>query len=395
VTTPHEVLTQLLSPAQADTLQAVGLAVWRAVANSIAQAGGDEPTPREVNARLVMPDEIASEFEDPHLVVPIQVTTDRDQTALAYLVIPTAIAAMFLDSEADDAGDQEQQTIVIASTMLGQVASALNNEVFSQSTAGLVVSIDDVVANTMPLLLMAMDEPALALTSTLQAVSRILPISLILPGTFLDIVAGAMPAETPVVAAAAAVPAFDLPFSLTDDELELAELVDEMPVPAAAPAREPAAPPQFEAPPIPPTPLFASPPQAASPFAAGPPSAPQPSPFPPRQPIPIAAAPTAHRARFAPLPEADPVTSRSTLDLLAGLQMNVTVELGRTELTVSEVLGLGPGSVVELDRLAGEPVDILVNDRLIARGEVVVVDENFGVRVVEVVRRGEQEERTG
>jgi flagellar motor switch protein FliN/FliY len=57
-------------------------------------------------------------------------------------------------------------------------------------------------------------------------------------------------------------------------------------------------------------------------------------------------------------------------------------------MTVSDVLGLGPGSVVELDRLAGEPVDILVNDRLIARGEVVVVDENFGVRIVEVVRRG-------
>jgi flagellar motor switch protein FliN/FliY len=58
------------------------------------------------------------------------------------------------------------------------------------------------------------------------------------------------------------------------------------------------------------------------------------------------------------------------------------------------VLALGPGSVIELERLAGEPVDILVNDRLIARGEVVVVDENFGVRVVEVLRRGpEGEER--
>jgi flagellar motor switch protein FliN/FliY len=84
------------------------------------------------------------------------------------------------------------------------------------------------------------------------------------------------------------------------------------------------------------------------------------------------------------------------MDLLAGLQMNVSVELGRTELTVADVLGLGPGSVIELNKLAGEPVDILVNDRLIARGEVVVVDENFGVRVVEVVRRGaEVEERVG
>lgn len=394
MTTPHEVLTQLLSPAQADTLQSVGLAVWRVIAQSIVLVGGDEPIPREVNARLVMPDEIATEFEDPHLVVPLQVTTDRDQTALAYLVVPTAIAAMFLDSEADDASDQEQQTIVIASTMLGQIASALNNQVFSRSTTGLVINIDDIVANTMPLLLLAMDEPALALTSTLQAVSRILPISLIFPGTFLDIVAGAMPAEMSQDEA----PAFDLPFSLTDDELDLAELLDEMPVPVATPrASSPPAPtPVYHEPPAPPhpTPLFATPSPTSRPTVADP-SPPLASPFGQREPTPIAAAPTAHRARFSPLPEASPASNRNTLDLLAGLHMNVTVELGRTELTVSEVLGLGPGSVVELDRLAGEPVDILVNDRLIARGEVVVVDENFGVRVVEVVRRGQQEELTG
>ncbi len=114
----------------------------------------------------------------------------------------------------------------------------------------------------------------------------------------------------------------------------------------------------------------------------------------PARPTPISS--TVSRARFAPLPEPDGPPRHSGIDLLAGLQMNVSVELGRTELTVSEVLGLGPGSVIELDRLAGEPVDILVNDRLIARGEVVVVDENFGIRVVEVVRRGaDQEERAG
>ena len=65
--------------------------------------------------------------------------------------------------------------------------------------------------------------------------------------------------------------------------------------------------------------------------------------------------------------------------------MRVTVELGRASLTVEDVLGLGPGSVVELNKLAGEPVDVMVNDQLIARGEVVVVDENFGVRVTEIV----------
>ncbi len=55
-------------------------------------------------------------------------------------------------------------------------------------------------------------------------------------------------------------------------------------------------------------------------------------------------------------------------------------------MTVRDILGLGPGSVVQLDRLAGEAVDILVNDRLIAHGEVVIVDESFGVRITEIVR---------
>ena len=76
--------------------------------------------------------------------------------------------------------------------------------------------------------------------------------------------------------------------------------------------------------------------------------------------------------------------------------MEMTVELGRTRKLIREILGMGEGTIIELDKLAGEPVDILVNDRLVARGEVVVVDENFGVRVVEVVRRrAEQEEVVG
>jgi flagellar motor switch protein FliN/FliY len=84
--------------------------------------------------------------------------------------------------------------------------------------------------------------------------------------------------------------------------------------------------------------------------------------------------------------EGDSVTRGGTnLDLLLDVSLRVSVELGRTDLTIKEVLALGPGSVIELDKLAGEPVDILVNDRLIAKGEVVVVDENFGVRVTDIM----------
>jgi flagellar motor switch protein FliN/FliY len=93
-----------------------------------------------------------------------------------------------------------------------------------------------------------------------------------------------------------------------------------------------------------------------------------------------------HPVRFPPLPPAEGGAGNSRpIDLIMDVSMRVSVELGRSSMTVEEILELGPGSVVELNKLAGEPVDILVNDRLIARGEVVVVDENFGVRVTEII----------
>ncbi|MGH7443004.1 MAG: flagellar motor switch protein FliN, partial [bacterium] len=80
-----------------------------------------------------------------------------------------------------------------------------------------------------------------------------------------------------------------------------------------------------------------------------------------------------------------PAGAGSNLELLMDVPLRITVELGRTEKLVKEVLALGPGSVLELDKLAGEPVDILVNEKRIATGEVVVIDENFGIRVTEIL----------
>ena len=77
--------------------------------------------------------------------------------------------------------------------------------------------------------------------------------------------------------------------------------------------------------------------------------------------------------------------AEGNIGLLMGVKLLVTVELGRANLSVKEVLELQKGSVVELDRIAGEAVDIYVNDSLIARGDVVVVDDKFGVRVTELV----------
>ncbi len=86
---------------------------------------------------------------------------------------------------------------------------------------------------------------------------------------------------------------------------------------------------------------------------------------------------------FTPNPMS--ANDHTNLDLLLDIPLKVTVELGRTEKLIKDILELSQGSIVELDKLAGEPVDILVNNKLVARGEVVVIDENFGVRVTDII----------
>ena len=85
-------------------------------------------------------------------------------------------------------------------------------------------------------------------------------------------------------------------------------------------------------------------------------------------------------------------SARGGLDMLHDVEMEVSAELGRTRMSVRELLSLNPGAIVELDRAAGSPADLLVNGRLIARGEVVVVDENFGIRITEIVSPGSERE---
>jgi flagellar motor switch protein FliN len=103
---------------------------------------------------------------------------------------------------------------------------------------------------------------------------------------------------------------------------------------------------------------------------------------------------------FAPLQPGvgAPAGEPGELERLTDVTVEVSVEIGRTRMTLGEALALGPGSVIGLHRMAGEPVDLLVNGRVIARGEVVVIDEEFGLRVTDVaagVRAGAAAEETG
>mgnify|MGYP000209008393 FL=1 len=96
-------------------------------------------------------------------------------------------------------------------------------------------------------------------------------------------------------------------------------------------------------------------------------------------------------AQFAPFTPTGPQTvPPENIDLLMDVPLEVTVELGRTSKSIKEILDFAPGTIIELNRLAGEPIDVLVNGKFVAKGEVVVMEEAFGIRVTEIVKQGQK-----
>lgn len=148
----------------------------------------------------------------------------------------------------------------------------------------------------------------------------------------------------------------------------------------AAPAPQPAAP-QYAAPPQPqyaaPTqqPQYTAPPMGAQPVYAPPVYANNV----------VSSGVPVQNAQFAPLTNEPVEVNAANISLIQDVPLQVTVELGRTKKSIREILEFSTGSIIELDKLAGEPVDIHVNGQLTAKGEVVVIDENFGVRITEIV----------
>ncbi len=150
-----------------------------------------------------------------------------------------------------------------------------------------------------------------------------------------------------------------------------AEEEEPMPVPTPAPAA-PA-----------PAPAAAAPPPAAPMMGAAPGYGAPPSPH-------VASNVPVQPAMFAPLSTAPVQVNDANIGLILDVPLQVTVELGRTRKTIKDILELTNGSIVELDKLAGEPVDIMVNGKFLAKGEVVVIDENFGVRITDIVSPAER-----
>jgi flagellar motor switch protein FliN/FliY len=107
-------------------------------------------------------------------------------------------------------------------------------------------------------------------------------------------------------------------------------------------------------------------------------------------------APAVKPADFPDLGAAGASTGgKPNIEMVKDIQVMLTVELGRTDMLIQDILELTPGKVIELDRLAGEPLDIVVNGKLLAKGEVVVVDENFGVRLTQIIEPSAREAALG
>ena len=142
-------------------------------------------------------------------------------------------------------------------------------------------------------------------------------------------------------------------------------------------------------------------PAPAAPAPAPTPAAPQPAPAPtPAAPQMNYTAPAAHQpsaavysnpvevqpAQFQNFEMASFIQQKENIELIMDVQLEVTVELGRTKRSIKDILELAPGSIIELNKLSGEPIDILVNGKVVAKGEVVVIEENFSIRVTEILK---------
>ncbi|MDR2899644.1 MAG: flagellar motor switch phosphatase FliY [Clostridiales bacterium] len=157
------------------------------------------------------------------------------------------------------------------------------------------------------------------------------------------------------------------------------------PVPKAAPAPAPAPMPVREAP-IPPAyapqaPAYA--PQTSDPYAAYPYAAP-PQPMPTR-PAPPPQHVNAQPVQFESFDFESAKQQKENIDILMDVPLEVTVELGKTSKKIKDILEFAPGTIIELDKLAGEPIDILVNGKYVAKGEVVVIEENFAIRITSII----------
>lgn len=311
---------------------------------------------------LVPSDDLKTEFPKPHAVVSVDYTEGFSGTNM--FVMKMIDAAIIADLMMGGDGQAEDDTLSDLHT--SAVQEAMNQMMGSAATS--MSNLFDMVINISPPTVEIIDfgdsdKPQ-------QALGKEMLVKVAFRLTVGDLIDSYIMQLLPLAFAKEMTASLTDPSSLTgqpasaertDEEetrQETAAAAETAPAAAPSPDPEPAAP--DEAPPV------QSPPPAD------------------RMQQPAQPEKEVQAAEFVPLMDKRDSGPNVDLDLFMDIPLSVTVELGRTEKSIQELLSISPGAVIELDKMAGEPVDILVNQKRIARGEVVVVDENFGVRVTEI-----------
>jgi len=366
-------IDNLLSPIEQDAIGEIGNITFGSAATALSTLLGKKVDITTPQVSVISRDQFQEEFPIPHVAVHVRYVDGFE--GINSLVIKThdaqVIADLMLGGEGNPANEELNEIHISAvqeamNQMMGSSATSMStifNRLVNISPPG--IDILDVANDSVG------DIPR---EDTFIKISFRLKIGDLIDSTIMQLLT---------------VPfAKELVRSLMGDVQPEPIPVQTAPEPAPAPVPAPAAhqPPAAAMPP--PEPVYQAPPAMHPQPGYGAPMPPGYGMPPSPQTLGAAAGRNVNvnPVQFASFPGAgmSPV-DETNLNLLLDIPLKVTVELGRTQKQIKEILELSQGSIIELDKLAGEPVDILVNNKLIAKGEVVVIDENFGVRVTDIV----------
>jgi flagellar motor switch protein FliN/FliY len=352
-----------LSPEERDAIGEIGNISMSNSATALSALLGHTVSITTPRVDVLTEGEVRAQYADPAAVVTVRYTEGLDGKNVFVIGLPEAgVVADLMMGGSGEPGEGELTEIQISA-----VAEAMNQMMGAAATAmaDMLGRRVDISAPDVDKLTLSTDDgvdlggPSLVRVAFDLAVGEILETTLmqLVPLAFArELIAGLTAAE-------------DAP----EEEVELAPPPPPPPLPEeAAPADAMAA--ATMAPPAPDAP---APAPAPAPAAEAAPQAPAAAP----QAFPTA---VAQPAAFPSLDGDVGQAPQGDISLLLDVPLQITVELGRTQLRIRNVLDLVPGSIVELDKLAGEPVDVLVNGKAIAKGEVVVIDEEFGVRITDI-----------
>ncbi|MFF5993324.1 flagellar motor switch phosphatase FliY [Lysinibacillus sp. KU-BSD001] len=383
------IMEDYLSPLEQDALGEVGNISFGSSATALSALLGQKVDITTPSLSMINRNKLEEEF--PHPYVAIQVEYTVGLTGMNLLVIKQSDAAIIADLMLG--GDGLNPKPELGEIQLSAVQEAMNQMMGSAATSMSTVFNQkvDISPPTIDLMNISKnegrdnipDDDLLVKISFRLRIGELIDSNLmqLLPLNFSKKIVKSLLGESEEELA---------PTAIAEPAPQPAATSQPQPTPQASPVQQP----MYEQPmmqQVPPQPMYEQPmmqqvpqqPMYAQPSAA--PVYQQPMYAPPQQPVNVQ---PAQFASFQP-PNISQAEARN-LNMLLDIPLQVSVELGRTKRSVKEILELSSGSIIELDKLAGEPVDILVNNRLIAKGEVVVIDENFGVRITDILSQTER-----